>query len=104
MAIVTYSNSGFGFGATYDDALLTHTDDAADLRLRATWGARIRAAVAAAVVFAPWDASAEDIARGRAPSLLLTTDAAICEIKEEKKSPAGGGHHHHHGGMGGMGM
>jgi chaperonin GroEL len=27
--------------------------------------------------------------------LLLTTDAAICEIKEEKKTPAGGGHHHH---------
>ena len=74
MAIVTYSNPGFGFGATYDDALLTHIDDAADLRLRATWGARIRTAVAAAVVFAPWDASAEDIARGGAPSLLLTTD------------------------------
>jgi chaperonin GroEL len=29
--------------------------------------------------------------------LLLTTDAAICEIKEDKKAPAGGGHHHGHG-------
>ena len=75
MAIVTYSNPGFGFGATYDDALLTHTNDASDLRLRATWGARIRTAIAAAVVFVPWDASAEDLAGGRAPSLLLTTDA-----------------------------
>ncbi|HEX5643798.1 MAG TPA: hypothetical protein VFZ86_15915, partial [Thermoleophilia bacterium] len=75
MAIVTYSNPGFGFGATYDDALLTHTDDDADPRLRATWAARIRTAVAAAVVFVPWTATADDIARGVAPSLLLTTDA-----------------------------
>jgi hypothetical protein len=75
MAIVTYSNPAFGFGATYDDALLTHTDDAADLRLRATWGAHIRTAVAAAVVFVPWETTAAGIARGRAPSLLLTTDA-----------------------------
>ena len=31
--------------------------------------------------------------------LLLTTEAAICEIPEEKKEAAG----HAHGGMGGMG-
>jgi hypothetical protein len=75
MAIVTYSSPGFGFGVTYDDALLTHTDDTADLRLRATWTANIRTHVAAAALFVPRDATAQGITRGLAPSLLLTTDA-----------------------------
>src|SRR6478735_416019 len=35
-------------------------------------------------------------------SLLLTTEALICDIPEEKKEPAGGGHGMPGGGMGGM--
>src|SRR6266540_6662833 len=34
-------------------------------------------------------------------SLLLTTEALVCELPEDKKEPAGGGHSHG-GGMGGM--
>jgi hypothetical protein len=73
MAIVTYSNT-FGSGVTYDDASVTHTDDADDPRLRAAWTMRIPTAIAAAVLFTTRDATAESIARGLAPSLLLTTD------------------------------
>ena len=47
MAIVTYSNLDFGFGVTYDDALVTHTDDAADPRLRAAWSMRVPSRIAA---------------------------------------------------------
>jgi hypothetical protein len=74
MAIVTYSNAAFGFGVTYDDAPITHTDDADDLRLRAAWTMRIPTAIAAAVLFTTRSATDESIARGLAPSLLLTTD------------------------------
>jgi hypothetical protein len=74
MAIVTYSNKDFGFGVTYDDALLTHTDDAADPRLRAAWSGRIPTAIAAAVLFTTREATVEGIAHGLAPSLLLATD------------------------------
>ena len=41
MAMVTYTNPSFGFGVTYDDELITQTDDRTDLRLRAAWSARI---------------------------------------------------------------
>jgi hypothetical protein len=75
MAIVTYSSPDFGFGVTYDDALITHADDAADARLRAAWSARIPTRIATAVLFTTPDASTESIARGLAPSLLLSTDA-----------------------------
>ena len=75
MAIVTYSNLDFGFGVTYDDALITHTDDAADPRLRAAWSTRVPTRIAAAVLFTTRDATVESIARGLAPSLLLTTDS-----------------------------
>jgi hypothetical protein len=75
MAIVTYSNPDFGFGVTYDDASIVHTDDTADPRLRAAWSMRIPTQIAAAVLFTTRDATIESIARGLAPSLLLTTDA-----------------------------
>ena len=39
---------------------------------------------------------------GSIASLLLTTEALVCEIPEEKKEPAGGGMGGHGGGMGGM--
>ena len=74
MAMVTYTNPSFGFGVTYDDELVTHTDDPADVRLRAAWSARIPTRIAAGVLFTTRDASIESIARGLAPSLLLTTD------------------------------
>jgi hypothetical protein len=75
MSIVTYTDPAAGFGVTYDDALITHTDDTADPRLRAAWSARIPTRIAAAVLFTTHDATIETIARGLAPSLLLTTDA-----------------------------
>ena len=74
MAIVTYTNPSHGFGVTYDDQLLTQTDDPADPRLRAAWSARIPTKVAAGVLFTTRDASIEGIARGLTPSLLVTTD------------------------------
>jgi hypothetical protein len=74
MTMVTYANPSFGFGVTYDDELVTHSDDPADLRLRAAWSARIPTRIAAGVLFATRDATIESIARGLAPSLLLTTD------------------------------
>ncbi|MBE0527648.1 MAG: hypothetical protein IH629_00385 [Thermoleophilia bacterium] len=76
MAIVTYSNADSGFGVTYDDALLTHSDDPADLPLRAAWTHRIPTVIAAAVLFTSREATAASIDSGRAPSLLLTTDGA----------------------------
>jgi hypothetical protein len=76
MAIVTYSDPDFGFGVTYDDAWVTHADDGADPRLRAAWSGRVPIAIAAAVLFTTRDATGESIARGLAPSLLLTTDGA----------------------------
>ena len=75
MAIVTYSNPDFGFGVTYDDTSIVHTHDTADPRLRAAWSLRVPTQVAAAVLFTTRDATIESIARGLAPSLLLTTDA-----------------------------
>ena len=75
MAIVTYSSPDFGFGVTYDDAVIVHTDDAADPRLRAAWSTRVPTQIAAAALFTTRDASVESITRGLAPSLLLTTDA-----------------------------
>jgi hypothetical protein len=75
MAIVTYSTLDFGFGVTYDDALITHTDDTADPRLRAAWSVRVPTRIAAAVLFTTRDATSENIDRGLAPSLLLTTDS-----------------------------
>jgi hypothetical protein len=74
MAMVTYTNPDAGFGVTYDDALLTHTDDPADLRLRAAWSRRISRPITASVLFTTPAASIEGIARGLTPSLLLTTD------------------------------
>jgi hypothetical protein len=75
MAIVTYSNPDFGFGVTYDDASLVHVHDSTDPRLRAAWSMRVPTQIAAAVLFAVRDTPTESIARGLAPSLLLTTDA-----------------------------
>ena len=74
MAIVTYTNASHGFGVTYDDQQLAQTDDPADPRLRAAWSARIPTKAAAGVLFTTRDASIEGIARGLAPSLLVTTD------------------------------
>jgi hypothetical protein len=74
MAIVTYTNPSFGFGVTYDAEPISRTDDPADLRVRAAWSARIPTKIAAGVLFTTRDASVEGIARGLAPSLLLTTD------------------------------
>jgi hypothetical protein len=79
MAMVTYTNPDAGFGVTYDDALLTHTDDPADLRLRAAWSMRIPRQIAASVLFTTPDASFQSIARGLAPSLLLTSDGERLE-------------------------
>lgn len=79
MAMVTYTNPGAGFGVTYDDAELTRTDDPADLRLRAAWSMRIPTRITANVLFTTPDASIEAIARGLAPSLLLTTDGERLE-------------------------
>ncbi len=76
MAIVTYSNPNFGFGVTYDDARITHADEAADPRLHAAWSTRIPTKIAAAVLFTTRHATADSISRGLAPSLLLTTDGA----------------------------
>jgi hypothetical protein len=75
MAIVTYSSLDFGFGVTYDDALITHTDDPADPRLRAAWSSRVPTRIAKAVLFTTRGATAQGIADGLAPSLLLTTDS-----------------------------
>lgn len=75
MAIVTYSNPDLGFGVTYDDASIIHTDDTADPRLRAAWSLRVPTQIAAAVLFTTRGATVESIARGLSPSLLLTTDA-----------------------------
>jgi hypothetical protein len=75
MAIVTYSSLDYGFGVTYDDALIIHTDDTADPRLRAAWSMRVPTQIAAAALFTTRDATIESIARGLVPSLLLTTDA-----------------------------
>ena len=75
MAIVTYSALDFGFGVTYDDALITHTDDPADPRLRAAWTSRVPTRIATAVLFTTRGATAQGIAGGLAPSLLLTTDS-----------------------------
>lgn len=74
MAIVTYTSTKHGFGVTYDDALLTHVDDPADPRLVAAWRAHLPADVAGSALFAPRTASVADIAAGRAPSQLITTD------------------------------
>ncbi len=74
MAIVTYTKASHGFGVTYDDELLARTDDPAEPRLRAAWSARIPTQIAAGVLFTTRDASVEGIARGLAPSLLVTTD------------------------------
>jgi hypothetical protein len=79
MAMFTYANPDAGFGVTYDDALLTHTDDPADLRLRAAWSMRIPRPITASVLFTTPDVSTEGIARGLAPSLLLTTDGERLE-------------------------
>ena len=70
MAIVTYSSPDYGFGVTYDDARIVHTDDPADPRLRAAWSMRVPTRIAAAALFTTRDASVESIARGLAPSLL----------------------------------
>jgi hypothetical protein len=75
MAIVTYSSLDYGFGVTYDDSRITHTDDTADPRLRAAWSVRVPTRIAAAVLFTTRDATIESVARGLSPSLLLTTDA-----------------------------
>ena len=74
MSIVTYSNAAFGFGVTYDDGEITHTDDPADPRLRAAWAHRVPTPIAAGVLFTTRDADLEGIARGLTPSLLVTTD------------------------------
>jgi hypothetical protein len=74
MGIVTYGNLEAGFGVTYDDARITHADDADDPRLRASWRRRVPTQIAAAVLFTTPHATAPGIARGLAPSLLLTTD------------------------------
>ncbi len=79
MAMVTYTNPDAGFGVTYDDALLARADDPADLRLRAAWSMRISTRITASVLFTTPDASIEAIARGLAPSLLLTTDGERLE-------------------------
>jgi len=75
MAIVTYSNPDYGFGVTFDDSSVVHTDDTADPRLGAAWSMRIPIRIAAAVLFTTRDATIESVARGLTPSLLLTTDA-----------------------------
>ena len=74
MAMLTYTNPSFGFGVTYDDEPIAQIDDRTDLRLRAAWSMRIPTQIAAGVLFTTRDASIESIARGLAPSLLLTTD------------------------------
>ena len=74
MAILTYTSAAHGFGVTYDDALLTHVDDPADPRLLATWRSRIPTEISGKVLFTTRDASAADIAEGRAPSQFITTD------------------------------
>ena len=74
MAILTYTSAAHGFGVTYDDARLTHVDDPADPRLLATWTSRIATPISGQVLFTTWDATAADIAAGRAPSQLITTD------------------------------
>ena len=79
MAIFTYTSAAHGFGVTYDDALLTHVDDPADPRLLATWRSRIPTEISGTVLFTTRDASAADIAEGRAPSQLITTDDAPLE-------------------------
>jgi hypothetical protein len=74
MAIVTYRSEAHGFGVTYEDAWLTHVDDPSDPRLRAAWRAHLPASVAGSVLFVPHTASAADVAAGRVPSQLVTTD------------------------------
>lgn len=74
MTTVTYTSAAHGFGVTYDGAWLTHVDDPGDPRLAAAWTSRIPTAVAASVLFVAHGVSAADIARGRAPSQLITTD------------------------------
>jgi len=74
MAIVTYTNPSFGFGVTYDDELITQTDDPDDPRLHAAWSVPIPTTIAASVLFTTQDATIEGIAGGLAPSLLVTTD------------------------------
>jgi hypothetical protein len=74
VAIVTYTNAAFGFGVTYDDALIAHADDPADPRLAAAWQDRLPMTVASAVLFAPKGTAADAIAGGLAPTHLLATD------------------------------
>lgn len=74
MAIVTYTTTEHGFGVAYDDAWLTHVDDPADPRLAAAWRSHVPAAAAQSVLFLPPGATAADVAAGRTPSQLITTD------------------------------
>lgn len=74
MAIVTYSNAGLGFGVTYDDAGLTRAEGSADARYAAAWTDRFTTRVAGGVLFCPSTATAERIASGTTPSLIITTD------------------------------
>jgi len=76
MAILTYTSERNGFGVTYDGAWITHVDDPADPRLSAAWAAHIPAPIAGSVLFLPRGAAATDVALGRAPSQLITTDHA----------------------------
>jgi hypothetical protein len=74
MAMVNYSNASLGFGVTYDDADLALADGAGDARFSAAWTDRLTTRVAGGVLFCPATATAEKIAGGSAPSLLITTD------------------------------
>jgi hypothetical protein len=76
MAMITYQCEGHGFGVVYDDARITHTDHQGDPRFVASWRYRIPTAIAGGVLFLPRGASAESVAFGRVPTLLLTTDDA----------------------------
>lgn len=74
MAIVTYSTVQHGFGVTYDDAWLTHVDDPGDPRMAAAWRAHVPVTVAGSVLFLSREAEPADVAAGRTPSQLITTD------------------------------
>ena len=88
MAIVTYTTR-HGFGVTYDDAWLTHVDDPDDPRLAAAWQAHVPAPVAGErPLRAARRATAADVAAGRVPSQLITTDDRRCR---RAPSPPGTG-------------
>jgi hypothetical protein len=76
MAITTYSNPSLGFGVTYDDSDLACIDNLSAPRLAAAWTDRFTTRVAGAALFCPHAATAEQIAEGSAPSLLITTDGS----------------------------